>query len=306
MEHEVLWTPSRERIERAAVTRFQRWLETERGVATGSYEELWRWSVDDVEGFWRSIVEFFELRFEVPSDRVLDSFEMPGARWFPGSRVSYCEHIFRRRDPDTVALQHASELRESGSWSWGRLEAEAAAIAGGLRRLGVGPGDRVAAYMPNIPETVAAFLACASIGAVWSSAAPEFGARSVADRFSQIEPMVLLAIDGYRYGGRDLTARRSSTRSPRRCRRPRAWCVSHISVARAGSPGSWIPMRRCRARRCRLSIRCGCCTARERRACRSRSFTARAGFSWSRSRNRICISMRRRETGSSGSPRPAG
>src|SRR5207248_6359475 len=127
---------------------------------------------------------------------------------FPGARVSYPEHIFRQRAGDEVALRHASELRpQVEAWTWGRLREETAAIAAGLRAAGVGEGDRVAAYMPNIPETVAAFLACASLGAVWSSAAPEFGARSVIDRFAQIEPKVLLAIDGYRYGGRDFDKR---------------------------------------------------------------------------------------------------
>jgi acetoacetyl-CoA synthetase len=129
---------------------------------------------------------------------------MPGAEWFPGAQLNYAEHVFRGKRDSEVALRHASELRSpGGEWTWGELGAQTAAVAAGLRELGVGPGDRVAAYMPNIPETVAAFLACASIGAVWSSAAPEFGARSVIDRFSQIEPKVLLAVDGYRYGGRD-------------------------------------------------------------------------------------------------------
>ena len=111
--------------------------------------------------------------------------------------------FFRGRDDDAVAIRHAGELRELSQWTWGELREQTARIAAGLRRLGVGPGDRVAAYLPNIPETVAAFLATASLGAVWSSAAPEFGARSVIDRFAQIEPKVLLAVDGYRYGGRD-------------------------------------------------------------------------------------------------------
>jgi acetoacetyl-CoA synthetase len=128
---------------------------------------------------------------------------MPGAQWFPGATLNYAEHVFWGKDEDAVAIRHASELRAQGEWTWGRLKQETASIAAGLRSLGVGPGDRVAAYLPNIPETVAAFFACASIGAIWSSAAPEFGARSVIDRFSQIEPKVLLAIDGYRYGGKD-------------------------------------------------------------------------------------------------------
>ncbi|MGI8412757.1 MAG: acetoacetate--CoA ligase [Solirubrobacteraceae bacterium] len=207
-ESELLWTPSLERIERATLTCYRAWLEQARGLRFGDYEALWRWSVDDLEGFWSSVAEFFELRFELPGSRVLGDRTMPGAQWFPGARLSYPEHIFRGRDDGDVALLHASELRPLASeWSWGQLRAQTAAIASGLRAVGVGEGDRVAAYLPNIPETVASFLACASIGAVWSAAAPEFGARGVIDRFAQIEPKVLLAIDGYRYGGRDYDRR---------------------------------------------------------------------------------------------------
>jgi acetoacetyl-CoA synthetase len=208
---ELLWNPSEDRVARATITRYQEWLDRERGLRFADYDALWRWSVDDLEGFWRSIGDCFGIRFEVASDRVLDGLAMPGTKWFPGSRISYAEHIFRAavggRDADAVAIHHVSELRPLDTWTWGRLRSETAAVAGGLRTLGVGPGDRVVAYMPNIPETVACFLACASIGAVWSSAAPEFGARSVIDRFSQIEPKVLLAVDGYRYGGKDFDRR---------------------------------------------------------------------------------------------------
>jgi acetoacetyl-CoA synthetase len=202
-EPKVLWTPSPERIERATLTRYQRWLAEKHELEFEGYHELWRWSVYDLEAFWRSVVEFCGIRFAEGGERVLGSQAMPGASWFPGSRVSYAEHVFAGKDPDALAIQHASESRELERLSWGELRAQTASIAAGLRALGVGEGDRVAAYMPNIPETVASLLACASIGAVWSSAAPEFGARSVIDRFSQIEPKVLLAIDGYRYGGKD-------------------------------------------------------------------------------------------------------
>ncbi|HUZ29834.1 MAG TPA: acetoacetate--CoA ligase [Solirubrobacteraceae bacterium] len=205
---EVLWTPSAERIERATLTRYQRWLGEARGLSFADYDELWRWSVDDLEGFWSSVVEFCGVQWAQEPSAVLGSRQMPGADWFPGARVSYPEHIFRGRADADVALRHASELRpEVEAWTWGRLRAETAAVAAGLRSLGVGEGDRVAAYMPNIPETVAAFLACASLGAIWSSAAPEFGVRSVVDRFAQIEPSVLLAVDGYRYGGKDFDRR---------------------------------------------------------------------------------------------------
>jgi acetoacetyl-CoA synthetase len=206
-EPEILWTPSDERIERATVTRYRAWLEQSRGLNFDRYEDLWRWSVADLDGFWTSIVEYFDVRFDQPGTRVLSGLEMPGAEWFGGSRLSYAEHIFRDKREDDVALHHASEVRSLDQWTWGELRRQVAAIASGLRGLGVGEGDRVAAYLPNIPETLAAFLACASIGAVWSSAAPEFGSRSVIDRFAQIEPKVMLSIDGYRYGGKDFDRR---------------------------------------------------------------------------------------------------
>ncbi len=211
-EPELLWTPSPERVQRATITRYERWLESSRGLTFDDYAAMWRWSVDDLEAFWGSIAEFFEVRFDSEPSAVLGSESMPGAEWFPGATLNYAEHIFRGKDDDALAVQFASESRPLDSWTWGRLRAETASVAAGLRACGVGPGDRVAAYMPNIPETVAAFLACASIGAVWSSAAPEFGARSVIDRFAQIEPKVLLVVDGYRYGGKDFDRSASVTR----------------------------------------------------------------------------------------------
>jgi acetoacetyl-CoA synthetase len=194
-----LWEPPAEMVERAVMTRYMR------AHGHGSYDELWRWSVDDLDGFWGSIWEFFGV--EGSHDRVLASAEMPGATWFPGAELSYPEHLFRGKDPAAVAIIHASELREQAEVTWGELREQVAGIAAGLRGLGVERGDRVAAYIPNIPEAVAAFLATASIGAVWSSCSPDFGARSVIDRFAQIEPKVLLAVDGYRYNGRDFDRR---------------------------------------------------------------------------------------------------
>jgi acetoacetyl-CoA synthetase len=191
----VLWTPSAERVERSNVTAFMR------ASGHADYEALWRWSVDDLEAFWGAVWEHFGV--EGSYDAVLGSREMPGAEWFPGARVSYAEHMFRGKPDERVAIRAASELRPLQEWTWGRLRSETARIRAGLVARGVGEGDRVCAYLPNIPETIAAFLATASLGAIWSSAAPEFGARSVIDRFAQIEPKVLLAIDGYRYGGKD-------------------------------------------------------------------------------------------------------
>jgi len=174
-----------------------------RGFA--GYNELWRWSVEDLEGFWGALWEWFDI--DATYDRVLGSREMPGAEWFPGASLSYAEELFRTARPGEVAILHASESSELAELTWDELADQVARCAAGLRRLGVERGDRVAAYMPNVPETVVAFLACASIGAVWSSCAPEFGTPTVVDRFKQIEPKVLIATEGYRYGGKDFDRR---------------------------------------------------------------------------------------------------
>jgi len=199
----LLWEPTADAIERSTLTTYMRWLEARRGLRFEGYHDLWQWSIDDVEGFWASIWDFFEVRAERPYKRVLGRREMPGTEWFPGARLSYAEHIFRGREDGAVAIIHESELRERGEVTWGELRAQVAGIAAGLLEMGVEPGDRVVGYLPNVPETIAIFLACASIGAIWSCCSPDFGIRSVVDRFAQIEPKVLFAADGYRYGGKD-------------------------------------------------------------------------------------------------------
>jgi acetoacetyl-CoA synthetase len=211
-EPPVLWKPSEEQARHAVLMRYMSWLRERRSLDFASYDELWRWSVEDLEGFWSSVWEFFAVRSESPYERVLAERTMPGARWFPGARLNYAEHVFRDKPDDQPAILHASEVRELDQMTWAELRESTARIAAGLRGLGVRPGDRVAAYMPNIPETVATFLACASLGAVWSSCSPDFGARSVADRLAQIEPKVLLTVDGYRYNGRDFDRREVITR----------------------------------------------------------------------------------------------
>jgi acetoacetyl-CoA synthetase len=187
------------------MTQFMRWAGERTGRTFADYGELWEWSVSEVEEFWAAVWEYCGVRASRPYEHVLDSRAMPGARWFQGAELNYAENMLMRRDRDldAVAVLHASELRELDSLTWAQLSAQVAEAAAGMRALGVGRGDRVVAYMPNIPETLVALLAVASIGAIWSSAAPEFGARSVIDRFAQIEPAVLLAVDGYRHGGRD-------------------------------------------------------------------------------------------------------
>src|SRR4051795_577651 len=199
MPGELLWEPSEERTERAVMTRFMR----ERGFDT--YDELWQWSVDDLEGFWGAIWDFFDVGAEY--ERVLGDRTMPGAEWFPGAEINYAAHIFRGKDDAATAIVARSELRDLQELTWGELREQVERAAAGLRRLGVQRGDRVVAYLPNIPETVVGFLASASIGAVWSSCSPDFGPRSVIDRFAQIEPKVLLAVNGYRYGGKDFDRR---------------------------------------------------------------------------------------------------
>src|SRR3954447_1466661 len=204
---QIVWQPSAEGIEAARLARYGRWLQQERGRSFTSYAELRQWLVDDLEGFWSSIWEFSGVRASAPYESVLGSARMPGARWFSGARLNFAEHVFRDRPPAEIAIVHASELRDLAEQTWHDLEQATARIASGLRALGVGPGDCVVAYLPNIAETVAAFLACAAIGAIWSSCSPDFGVRTVVDRFAQIEPRVLLAVDGYRYGGRDFDRR---------------------------------------------------------------------------------------------------
>jgi acetoacetyl-CoA synthetase len=205
---ELLWTPSPEAVERSNLTAYVRWLASERELDFGDdYPALWRWSVDELEDFWATIWEAFEVRASVPYERVLGDREMPGAKWFEGSKLNYAENLLADKPDDRLAIQHASELRELDSLTWGELRTEVARAASALRQLGVHPGDRVAAYLPNVAEAIIAFLATASIGAIWSSCSPDFGASSVVDRFAQIEPKVLFCVDGYRYNGRDFDRR---------------------------------------------------------------------------------------------------
>jgi acetoacetyl-CoA synthetase len=200
---ELLWEPSEQSIERAEMTRYMRWLASERDRDFADYQSLWEWSATEIEEFWASIWDFFGVQSKAPYTDVLRDRTMPGTDWFPGAELSYPEHVFRgKRDAD-VAVLHSSELRDLDQLTWGELRTRVAAAAAGLRALGVERGDRVVAYMPNVPETLVAFLATSSIGAVWSSCSPDFGAASVVDRFAQIEPKVLFCVDGYRYNGRD-------------------------------------------------------------------------------------------------------
>ncbi|MGH3145303.1 MAG: AMP-binding protein, partial [Rubrobacter sp.] len=185
-EGNLLWSPSESLKENANITRYLRWLEDERDLSFDGYAGLWEWSVTDLEGFWSSLWEYCGVLPSKPYEGVLGRREMPGTEWFVGAELNYAEHVFLHAGerPDEPALVHESELRSRGEVSWRELRKRVGALAAGLKGMGVEPGDRVVAYVPNVPEAVVAFLACASVGAVWSSCSPDFGAGSVVDRFA--------------------------------------------------------------------------------------------------------------------------
>ena len=204
----VLWTPPPDVRETTEIGRYVRWLEEERGLVFPGFAELWRWSVDDLPAFWSSIWEFFEVKAHAPYSTVLASDAMPGASWFPGALLNFAEHLVGSDDDaDQVAVVAHSQTRDPVELTFAELRQQVARARAGLERLGVGPGDRVAAYMPNIPETLVAFAATASLGAVWVSCAPELGARSVVDRLAQLDPTVLLAVGGYGFRDRSIDRR---------------------------------------------------------------------------------------------------
>ena len=204
----VLWTPPPDVRETTEIGRYLAWLESERGLVFGDYDALQRWSVDDLTGFWASIWDFFEVKAEAPYSAVLASDAMPGAVWFPDARLNFAEHLEGRdEDAEQVAIVAHSQTRDPVELTFAAFRDQVARARAGLRRLGVGPGDRVVAYLPNAPETLVAFAATASLGAVWASCAPELGPRSVVDRLGQLEPTVLLTVGGYGYRDRSVDRR---------------------------------------------------------------------------------------------------
>ena len=203
MTGDILWTPPADARETTELGRYMNWLRDRRQRDFAGYDELRRWSVEDLDGFWASVWDFYEVSSHAPYERVLGKSTMPGAEWFPGTRLNYAEHLLgREEDRDRTAVVAISQTRPELELTFGELREQVARAQAGLRRLGVGPGDRVVAYSPNIPETLVAFIATASLGAIWATCAPEFGARSVIDRFAQIEPKVMLAVGGYGYRDR--------------------------------------------------------------------------------------------------------
>ncbi|MBK6950412.1 MAG: acetoacetate--CoA ligase [Haliscomenobacter sp.] len=199
----LVWSPSEPFIRESNLTHYSLWLQREKGLEFQQYRQLWEWSVNHPEPFWESIWQYFGIQSHTPYRRVLEDASMPGAKWFPGSTLNYAEHVFRAASDDRPAILFQSErFPEGRAVSWAELKIQVATLASWFKRQGIQAGDRVAAYLPNIPEATAAFLACCSIGAVWSSCSPDFGVNSVLDRFRQIKPKVLIAVDGYVYGGK--------------------------------------------------------------------------------------------------------
>jgi acetoacetyl-CoA synthetase len=200
-EGTLLWTPSPQRVAASKLTAFMAWL-GQRGHRFHSYDDLWQWSVTDLESFWQAIWDYSEIDASAAPERVLGSRAMPGAQWFPGARLNYAQHVLRREVPGQVALLSASETTPLHGTDWADLAGQVRILATRLRAMGVVPGDRVASYLPNIPQTVIAMLATTSIGAIWTSVSPDFGWRGVLDRFRQLTPKVLFCVDGYSYNGR--------------------------------------------------------------------------------------------------------
>ncbi|HEU5140556.1 MAG TPA: acetoacetate--CoA ligase [Bacillales bacterium] len=202
-EGEFLWEPKPEFKKQSNIVYYMEWLKDHKQLHFEDYDALWTWSVTKIEDFWGSLWEYFDIQASTPYRNVLPERKMPGAKWFEGARLNYTEHIFRNGKLNETAIKEQSELRPLQEMTWQTLQDRVASFAAGLKAAGIGKGDRVVAYMPNIAESVIAFLASASIGAIWSSCSPDFGSPTVIDRFQQIEPRFLIAVDGYRYGGKD-------------------------------------------------------------------------------------------------------
>lgn len=203
----ILWQPDANTRRQAHLTLYMHWLKEEKNLIFTDYAALWQWSVEAPAAFWESVWTYFSVISHSPYHTVLTGMEMPGARWFAGASLNYAEHVFRMQNAERPAMLFQDERRPLTAVSWAELYRQTAAVAHFLREAGVQPGDRVAAFLPNIPQAIVAALATMSIGAVWSSCSPDFGANSVADRFVQIEPKVLIAVDGYTYGGKSFDKR---------------------------------------------------------------------------------------------------
>lgn len=199
---DILWKPHPEEAVRSNLAAFTRWLELRRHRRFSNYDELWQWSVTDLEGFWGAIWDYFLIQSSVPYTRVLGKRTMPGAQWFPGARLNYAEHALRHERQGVDALLFQGEVTSLMRMTWPELGAQVRILATRLRAMGVKPGDRIVASLPNVPEAIVGLLASASIGAIWASCGPDFGSRGTLDRFAQLDPKVLICVTRYRYGGK--------------------------------------------------------------------------------------------------------
>lgn len=201
---EILWEPTAERAAASRLAAYQTWLKAKRGLTFDNYNDLWEWSVTDLEAFWTSICDFFDLKFSKTGSQVLGTRQMPGAEWFPGSTLNWAENILKegQKTPDMQALIVHSETTGRTEMSWGELIGKVSSLAGELKEMGLSRGDRVAAILPNTEAAIIACLATTSIGAIWSLCAPDMGQVAILDRFQQIEPKVLIHQDGYRHAGK--------------------------------------------------------------------------------------------------------
>jgi acetoacetyl-CoA synthetase len=207
-EGDLLWTPSAERVAGSSLTAFTTWLAGQRGLCFDGYHALWRWSVEDLDGFWQAVWDYSGVEASAPPERVLGRRSMPGAEWFPGARLNYAQHVLRRERPGADALLYVSETAPVvAGLDWAELAGQVRILGTQLRSMGVRPGDRVASYLPNVPQTLIAMLATTSVGAIWASCSPDFGWRGVLDRFRQLKPKVLFCVDSYTYGGREFGRR---------------------------------------------------------------------------------------------------
>lgn len=200
-QQKILWQPPKNFINNSNLKQFEHWLQKEKNLSFDSYDELWQWSIDKIEEFWECITQYFKLEFQTPYQQVLNTRVMPGAKWFEGATLNYAAHIFRQQTTERPALIFQNELKNRAV-SWEELSLQVKAIQQFLKKQGIQKGDCVAGYLPNIPEAVACFLAVNSLGAVWTCCSPDFGEPTVIERFSQIQPKLLLSVDGYQYNGK--------------------------------------------------------------------------------------------------------
>ena len=202
MSNQALWTPSKLFKEQANITAFTNWLRENKNLSFSDYDSLWDWSTNNIEDFWTIIVEYFSIEFKSPYKKVLNNNKMPRAKWFEGATLNYTEQVFKNRTDFFPAIIAETEERQLEEISWDKLYSDVASVSAFLKTKNIKKGDRIVAFLPNIYETVVAFLASVSQGAVWSSCSPDFGSESVVERFKQIEPKLMFAVDGYVYNGK--------------------------------------------------------------------------------------------------------